>query len=87
MHSIRGAILLFHYTFIDKECWYDFDSQRLGAGLIGLETLPDFVALHVFSKLVEIESERFRVGINSSPGSVALLQTACSRNNMSCISQ
>ena len=49
--------------FIDKECRYDFDSQRFGAGLIGLDTLPDFVALHVFSKLIEIESEHFRVGI------------------------
>jgi hypothetical protein len=72
-HSLRGAIIRSHFALIDKQCRSSFDSQRPGAGLIGLEALPDYVALYVLSKPIEIESDRFRVGIkqHSRVGSAA----------------
>jgi hypothetical protein len=68
-----------HFALIDKECRGDFDSQRPGAGLIGLDALPDYVALYVFSKPIQIDSDRSRVG-SAAPSGLF-------RNNMSCISQ
>ena len=43
-----------------------FDAHRLGVGLIGLDAAADYVALHVFFKPIEIESDRFRVGYQTA---------------------
>src|SRR5207244_5761568 len=70
-HSLGVPVIRLHFAFIDKQPWGGFDSQRLGARLICLNTLSDFIALHVFLKPIEIESESFCIGNKQPPRVVA----------------
>lgn len=62
MHALWVPVIRSHFALIDEERWSGLDSQRLGARLIELNARSDLFTFHVSFKLMEIESERFRIG-------------------------
>src|SRR5438477_11294303 len=62
-HSLGVPVIRIHFAFTHEERWRGFDSQRLGARLIELNVPSDLVAFHVAFKLMEIDSERFRMRV------------------------
>ena len=60
-NAFRGFIFWVHGPAIDVQGWSDLYSERFATRMIGIDSCFGFFAIHVFFKLINIQSDRARV--------------------------